>query len=340
MYSMVKPLLFNMDAERSHDVVMAALRKASQSKLALNALNKLYADKIPHRPTQVMGLTLKHPVGLAAGLDKQGAAGNALNALGFAWVEYGTVTPMPQDGNSKPRLFRLREHNAIINRLGFNSIGLEQFIRNINKMDKTSIKGLNIGKNAVTPIEKANEDYIAGMNAVYPLADYICVNISSPNTQNLRALQSDESLDSLLKALLNTRKVLQDKHGFNRPIVLKIAPDLESNQIDHIAKSLIKYQIDGLAATNTTINRPKVGSHALSAETGGLSGAPLTPLATDCIHAFRQRLQGEVAILGSGGILSATDAQEKLEAGADALQIYTGFIYKGPKLIREIVQSL
>lgn len=340
MYSIIKPVLFSMDAERSHDVVMGGLQKASQSKFALSVLKQLYADKVRARPIELMGLKLKHPVGLAAGLDKQGGAGDALNALGFAWVEYGTVTPLPQAGNAKPRLFRLRQHDAIINRMGFNSIGLEQFIQNISAMDKVSIKGLNIGKNAATPIELANQDYILGMKAVYPLADYICVNISSPNTKNLRALQSDESLDSLLEALLNTRKELEDQHGFNRPIVLKVAPDLDSQQIDHLANSLIKYKIDGLAATNTTITRPTVDSHPLGAETGGLSGAPLASLSTQCIHEFRQRLQGEVAIIGSGGIFSAADAQEKLQSGADALQIYTSFIYKGPRLIREIVERL
>ncbi|MFT5258500.1 MAG: dihydroorotate dehydrogenase [Gammaproteobacteria bacterium] len=340
MYSLLRSFLFEMEAERSHDFVMNALRLASKNRQALSALSKHYADKIPERPLKLMGLDLKHPIGLAAGLDKQGVAGNALSALGFAWVEYGTVTPLPQAGNEKPRMFRLPEHQALINRMGFNSIGLEAFLKNIQSTQPNLIKGLNIGKNAATPIEKANEDYIAGMRAVYPMADYVCVNISSPNTKDLRELQSDESLDSLLSAVSETRKSLEDQHGFHRPIVLKVAPDLDIEQIDHLAKALLKFKIDGLAATNTTLSRISVEGHKYAEEAGGLSGAPIQERATECIAAFRQRLQGEVVIIGSGGIHDVNSAKAKLDAGADALQLYTGFIYHGPALIKEIVTSI
>ncbi len=340
MYSILRPLLFEMQAERSHDFVMRALRLASKNKSALSAISKLYADKIPAKPTTLMGLELKHPVGLAAGLDKQGAAGNALCALGFAWVEYGTVTPEPQRGNDKPRIFRLPEHQALINRMGFNSIGLTAFLGNIKSTQASHIKGLNIGKNAATPLNRANDDYLAALTAVYPVADYICVNISSPNTKDLRALQDDDSLDSLINAISDCRKALEDEHGVRRPIVLKVAPDLDTAQIDHIAKTLIKYNIDGLAATNTTISRTHVNDHSFAPQSGGLSGAPLNEMTTQCIDQFYRRLQGEVAIIGVGGIHDLASAKAKLEAGAEALQLYTGFIYQGPKLIKDIVTGL
>ncbi len=339
-YALLRPLLFRIEAEKSHDVAMKTLQLAADNRLAKNALQRLYADRLPAKPVRLMGLPLKHCLGLAAGLDKQGVAGNALAALGFAWIEYGTVTPQPQTGNPKPRLFRLAKHQAIINRMGFNSIGLDAFLDNIKRTDNNVVKGLNIGKNAATPIEQAQDDYVLGMQAVYPVADYICVNISSPNTQNLRELQNDASLNALLQRLSETRKALQDQHGFDRPLVLKVAPDLASHEIDHIAKGLLKYGMDGLAATNTTLARDGVSGHRHAEQAGGLSGVPLAEQATDCIQQFYQRLQGEVAIIGSGGIDSLAQAQAKLQAGADALQLYTGFIYKGPRLIREIVKGL
>ncbi len=340
MYKLIRPLLFHMDAESSHNIAINGLRRASRSEHALKALTALYADRIQAKPVELMGLTLSHPLGLAAGLDKQGVAGDALSSLGFSFIEYGTVTPEPQTGNPRPRLFRLPEHRAIINRMGFNSIGLEAFLANIQTSRKPHIKGLNIGKNADTPIENAIDDYVTGLRAVYPIADYICINISSPNTKNLRDLQGDEHLDALLAVLSQTRKTLSDQHGFYKPMALKVAPDMDEGQIDAICKLLLKHRIDGLAATNTTLSRDAVSSHPLSNEAGGLSGQPVAEQSTWCINQFSQRLQGEIPIIGIGGIEDAPGAQAKLDAGASALQLYTSLIYQGPGIVKRIVNSL
>ncbi len=340
MYRLLRPLLFQLDAERAHDLAISTLRWVSHSNAALNTLRKLYADQIQAKPVEIMGLSLAHPLGLAAGLDKQGVAGDALSALGFSFIEYGTVTPKPQAGNTKPRLFRLPEQRAIINRMGFNSIGLDAFLANIQASRTPHVKGLNIGKNASTPIEKANDDYVLGLKAVYEVADYICINISSPNTKNLRELQGDEQLDTLLDALNQTRTKLADQTGQYKPIALKVAPDITSAQINTICKSLLKHKIDGLVATNTTVSRDAIKHHPLAGEAGGLSGTPVAAQSTWCIAQFADRLQNEIPIIGVGGIEDAASAQEKLDAGASAIALYTSLIYSGPGVIKRIVNGL
>ena len=340
MYKLIRPLLFRIDAERSHNLAINTLRRASQSRLALNALRGLYANKINPKPVELMGISLPHPLGLAAGLDKQGVAGDALSALGFAFIEYGTVTPQPQPGNPRPRLFRLPEYGAIINRMGFNSIGLEGFLDNIQNSRISHIKGLNIGKNANTPMKNAIDDYVSGLKAVYDIADYICINISSPNTNNLRDLQGDERLDELLSTLGRTRDALADQHGIFKPMALKVAPDIDSAQIDIICKQLLKHKIDGLVATNTTLDRDAIRGHPLAAESGGLSGRPVAEKSTWCVEQFSRRLQGEVAIIGVGGIEDALSARAKLEAGATAIQLYSSLIFQGPAVVKRIVNAL
>jgi len=340
MYKLIRPLLFRMDAERTHDLAINSLHRLSRSSLALNTIRKLYADQIKPRPVELMGLTLSHPLGLAAGLDKQGVAGDALSALGFSFIEYGTVTPRPQAGNPKPRLFRLPEQHAIINRMGFNSIGLKAFLGHIHDSRTDHIKGLNIGKNADTAIENAIDDYVAGLRAVYNIADYICINISSPNTKNLRDLQGDEPLDALLAALKRTRKKLSDQYGYYKPMALKVAPDMEIPQIDVICKLLLKHGIDGLVATNTTLSRSAISNHPLASEAGGLSGRPVAEQSTWCVAQFSQRLEGQIPIIGVGGIEDAASARAKLDAGASAIQLYSSFIYQGPGIVKRIVNAL
>jgi dihydroorotate dehydrogenase len=269
MYSLIRRLLFRMNAESSHDLVMSGLEKIS-SRPALTALvTKLYASHVPQLRTRIMGIDFPNPVGLGAGLDKQASCANALQALGFGWVELGTVTPLPQAGNPRPRMFRLTSHQAMINRMGFNSIGLEAFVANLAKISPTVIKGINIGKNAATPIGRAVEDYIACLNAVFPHADYVTINISSPNTSNLRTLQQDEALDNLLSTIHQRRIQLVDQYSRPVPLVLKISPDINSRQIDAIARLLRKHQIDGVAATNTTLSRESVADHPHGSEDRG-----------------------------------------------------------------------
>ncbi len=340
MYKLIRPLLFSLDAEKAHDLAISGLQGASRSRLALKALRAVYANRIVSKPVELMGLKLAHPLGLAAGLDKQGVAGDALSALGFSFVEYGTVTPRAQPGNARPRLFRLPEHRAIINRMGFNSIGLEAFVANIQNSRDDHIKGLNIGKNFNTPIENARDDYITGLRTVYPIADYICINISSPNTKNLRDLQDDEQLDALLGALSQTRDTLCEQHDSYKPMALKVAPDINQNQIDVICRLLHKHKIDGLIATNTTLSREAVTGHPLASEAGGLSGRPVAEQATWCIAQFSQRLQGEIPIIGVGGIEDANSARANLDAGACALQLYTSLIYQGPGIVKRIINEL
>jgi dihydroorotate dehydrogenase len=340
MYKLIRPLLFTRDAESAHNQAMRLLRRVSQSPSASNILHTFYAGKIRPHPLELMGLPLAHPLGLAAGLDKQGVAGDALSALGFSFIEYGTVTPLPQQGNPKPRLFRLAEHNAIINRMGFNSIGLQAFLDNLNKSHRGHIKGLNIGKNAHTAIEDALDDYNAGLESVYPVADYICINISSPNTKNLRELQSEAHLDALLAGLSRTRRKLEDKHACFKPMALKVAPDVDSGQIDTICRLLRRHNIDGLVAGNTTISRQAISNHPLASQSGGLSGRPLRKQATWCVEQFARRLQGEIPIIGVGGIDDISSAREKLDAGATAIQLYTGLIYQGPGVVKRIVNAL
>ncbi len=343
MYSLARAILFKFEAETSHHLAMTGLAFASRSKILSSMTATMLGVgrqlKTRRCPIEVMGIEFPNPVGLAAGLDKDAVACSALHQLGFGWIELGTVTPLPQPGKPKPRMFRLPEHCAMINRLGFNSSGLDRFIHNIKKADPAIIKGINIGKNAATPISDAVNDYIQGLHQVHAYADYVAINISSPNTQNLRDLQHDGMLDTLLHSLNHTRQQLSDSSGKRIPLVLKISPDVTESEVDAIAALLRKHQIDGVCATNTTVSREQIESHPLASETGGLSGMPLQTLSTEIISSLYKNLQGEIPIIGVGGIHNAESAQEKLDAGASLVQLYTGFIYRGPKLISEILDQ-
>lgn len=337
-YPLARAALFSMDAEAAHELTLSALQKAYDCKLTRGLI-----AATPTLPLTLMGLQFPNPVGLAAGLDKNGAHIDALGNLGFGFVEVGTVTPLAQSGNPKPRMFRLPRANALINRLGFNNLGLNAFIQNVQQSQWRSnggILGLNIGKNAATPIENAVQDYLLGLDGVYAHADYITVNISSPNTQNLRALQGQEELGALLGPLQERRKALADQHGKNVPLVVKIAPDLSTDQIDVIAELLPRYGIDGVIATNTTLSRDAVQGLPYADQAGGLSGPPVHQLSLAVIARLRQQLGADFAIIGVGGIASGKQAQEKIAAGANAVQLYTGLIYQGPALITECVRAL
>ncbi|AEC20521.1 dihydroorotate dehydrogenase 2 [Pusillimonas sp. T7-7] len=337
-YSLARPALFSLDAETAHDITLRSLQKAYDCSLTRGLMVSQ-----PEYATSLMGLTLRNPVGLAAGLDKNGAHIDALGNLGFGFVEVGTVTPLAQAGNPKPRMFRLPQAQALINRLGFNNQGLAAFVANVQKSQwrkHGGILGLNIGKNAATPIERAVDDYLLGLEGVYPHADYITVNISSPNTQNLRTLQGQDELTQLLLPLQEKRKALADQHGRQVPMVVKIAPDLSTEQIDVIAGLLPRYGVDGVIATNTTLSRDAVQGLPHGQEAGGLSGPPVHALSLQVIARLRQQLGANFPIIGVGGILSGQQAKEKISAGADAIQLYTGLIYRGPALISECVHAL
>ena len=301
-------------------------------------------DKAPAcKPRQVMGLRFPNAVGLAAGLDKNAAYIDGLAALGFGFIEVGTVTPRPQPGNPKPRLFRVKEAEGIINRFGFNNLGVDKLIENVKASGfyrKGSILGINIGKNFDTPNERAVDDYLICLRKVYPYASYITVNISSPNTKNLRQLQEKDALAGLLAALKLEQARLADMHGRYVPLALKIAPDLEPAQVIEIADLLRAHQIDGVIATNTTLSREAVAGLPNAEETGGLSGAPVRHLSTAVIRQLAQQLKGELPVIGVGGIMSGTDAAEKLDAGASLVQVYSGLIYRGPSLIPEICRAV
>ncbi|WP_424947841.1 quinone-dependent dihydroorotate dehydrogenase [Candidatus Spongiihabitans sp.] len=345
MYPLLRPLLFKLRPETSHDLVMNTLGLVSKSKQLTSLCAMLVGAKSQSRPAptqsvQAMGITFPNPVGLAAGLDKQANACNALHKMGFGWLELGTVTPLPQPGNPKPRMFRLPEHQALINRLGFNSVGLTRFVNNLARADPEIIIGINIGKNAATPLNNAIEDYLIGLRGVYAQADYVAINVSSPNTRDLRNLQQHQALNQLLYALNLERQKLTDSTGKHVPLVVKIAPDLDRRQIDGIAAILRRNRIDGVAATNTTLARRSVEQHPLAHEVGGLSGPPLDDAATATVAALYQNLQGEIPIIGIGGIDSAQAALEKFQAGAKLVQIYTGFIYQGPRLIKAVLDAL
>ncbi len=340
IYSCLQRVLFSFDPEVSHNIGLGALAYASHFKLLTDWLAKKNRSQQNELPTEVMGISFPNPVGLAAGLDKHGTSCNALHALGFGWLELGTVTPLPQPGNSKPRLFRLRQHDAMINRMGFNSVGLAQFLKNIAHCDAHIIKGINIAKNSASTMAHAISDYLACLEAVHAHADYITINISSPNTINLRQLQQADALASLLSALNRKRIALADSCGRRVPLVLKISPDISDDEITSIAKLSRQHNIDGLAATNTTLRRNGVEQHTFAGEHGGLSGVPLAALSTEIIDKFFRNLQGEIPIIGIGGINSTDRALEKFQAGAELIQLYTGFIYDGPKLIGEIIDRL
>ncbi len=332
LYPLVRPLLFCFDAELAHHLTLRALKSAYKSGL-------LKAPVTPAtRGVEVMGLSFPSVVGLAAGLDKNGDYIDALGALGFGFIEVGTVTPRPQPGNPKPRLFRIPEAQAIINRMGFNNLGVDHLIDQVNSCHYQGIIGINIGKNFDTPIERAVDDYLIGLDKVYPFASYVTVNISSPNTANLRDLQSKDQLAGLLGPLKERQQQLQQQHQKHVPLVLKIAPDMDEATLAAMAETLLAYEIDGVIATNTTLSRQGVEKSRHGNEQGGLSGAPLTLRSTAVVKALYQQLGDKVPIIAAGGILSAADAQAKLDAGAKLVQIYSGLIYKGPQLVQEVTR--
>ena len=338
LYALARPLLFAIDPEAAHNLTLPALRRAAALGLT-SSIAKPQSD-----PRTVMGITFPNPVGLAAGLDKDGAYIDGLATLGFGSIEVGTVTPRAQPGNPMPRMFRLPQANAIINRMGFNNGGVDIFVANVQAsrfyQNKEGILGLNIGKNADTPIDRAVDDYLICLEKVYPYASYVTVNISSPNTKNLRQLQGAFELDALLSQLKEAQKRLADQHKRYVPIALKIAPDIDAEQIQTIAQALLRHKMDGVIATNTTINRDAVKNMKHAEEAGGLSGAPVSESSNIVIRALKKELGDALPIIGVGGILSSEDAQAKIAAGASLVQLYTGLIYRGPALIKECAAAL
>jgi dihydroorotate dehydrogenase len=337
-YALTRPFLFGLDAERAHDLTLGAIAHLQNTPAQAFWQQPRIAD-----PVAVAGLNFPNRVGLAAGLDKNGRCIDGLGAMGFGFIEVGTVTPYAQPGNPKPRVFRVVEAGALINRLGFNNDGLDVFLDNVQRATTFraagGIVGLNIGKNAATPMDKAVDDYLQGLRAVYPHADYVAVNISSPNTQNLRALQSDEQLQWLLQLLMERRAELARDFG-PKPIFVKIAPDLDEDQIRIIAGTLKRHGIDGVIATNTTVAHHNVHHLPNGQETGGLSGAPLLGASNRVIRLLRAEVGSTYPIIGVGGVMSGADARSKIKAGADLVQIYTGLIFKGPGLVPEVAKAL
>ena len=349
-YSLLRPLLFALDAEAVHDHTMDMLAATQHS-----VLRQLYSQARVNDPVRLCGLSFPNRIGLAAGLDKNARCIDAWQAMGFGFVEVGTVTPLAQPGNPKPRMFRLPQAQALINRLGFNNQGLESFLNNVSRAtfrqhsEQPMLLGLNIGKNAATPIERANDDYLTCLNAVYPHADYVTVNISSPNTKNLRQLQTDEAFTSLLQMLQQRRRELADMHGKQVPVFIKIAPDLDDLQLQQVCDSLrsvcmqgeeVTDQAWGVIATNTTLSRAAVQGLAHGDQAGGLSGAPVREASNRVIRHLRRELGAGFPIIGVGGVMTAADALEKIQAGADLVQIYTGLIYAGPVLITECALAI
>ena len=334
LYSLARTALFRLDPEAAHDLALKSLA-ALRPGMALLASPPAVSES-----RQVMGLEFPNPVGLAAGLDKNGEYIDGLAALGFGFLEIGTVTPRPQPGNAKPRMFRLVGHEAIINRLGFNNDGVEKLVANVARARFRGILGINIGKNFDTPIERAADDYLACLEAVYAAASFVTVNISSPNTHNLRDLQSPEHLAHLLAAVMARRDALAERHGAVKPIAVKIAPDLDDEQVAAIARLAIDNRVDALIATNTTVSREEIAGDPLSGEAGGLSGRPLFRRATSVLARLHKALKGRIPIIGVGGILSGADAHAKIDAGASLVQVYTGFIYRGPALVAEARKAL
>ncbi len=332
LYSLARPLLFSLAPERAHELTLSLLK--SSHKMGLMRQN------IAAKPVTCMGIEFPNPVGLAAGLDKNGAYIDALAGQGFGFIEIGTITPRPQAGNPHPRLFRLPQAKAIINRMGFNNEGVDQLVENVKAAKFKGILGINIGKNADTPVEKAVDDYLICLEKVYNYASYITVNISSPNTKNLRSLQSGDALTELLETLKNRQLELAQEYQHYVPLVLKVAPDLDETDIAFIAKQLLQFKIDGLIVTNTTLSREGVEGLAHAEEAGGLSGAPVFEKSTACLAAFAQVLKGQIPLIGVGGILSGADAVAKKQAGASLVQVYSGLIYTGPELVKDCVDAL
>ena len=335
MYQLLRKCLFALPPETAHELTLDCLAAAERLHLT-----RTFLKKVELEPIELMGLVFPNPVGLSAGLDKNGDCLNGLGALGFGFVEIGTVTPRPQPGNPQPRLFRLPEHQALINRLGFNNLGVEHLVEQVRKSRYNGVLGINIGKNFDTPVERAADDYLIGMNRVYDYADYITVNISSPNTPGLRDLQHQENLSQLLATLMAQREKLREQSGKHVPVVVKIAPDLDAEQLRSTADTLVELGADGIIATNTTLDRNAVADSPLAAEAGGLSGAPLREKSTQIIRQLADHLQGKLPIIGVGGICSGDDAVEKIKAGASLVQIYTGLIYQGPKLIKQAADAI
>jgi dihydroorotate dehydrogenase len=332
LYSLARPFLFSLAPERAHDLTLSLLK----STYKMGVMRQVIEPK----PVQCMGIEFPNPVGLAAGLDKNGAYIDALASLGFGFIEIGTITPRPQSGNPQPRLFRIPKAKAIINRMGFNNDGVDQLIENVKAANFKGVLGINIGKNADTPVEKAVDDYLICLEKVYNYASYITVNISSPNTKNLRSLQSGHALTELLETLKNRQLELAEEFHHYVPLVLKVAPDLTETDIEFIASQLLQFKIDGLIVTNTTLSRDGVENLPFGDEAGGLSGAPVFEKSTQCLAAFSKLLKDQIPLVGVGGILSGEQAVAKQQAGASLVQIYSGLIYTGPTLIKDCVHAL
>ncbi|WP_432473067.1 quinone-dependent dihydroorotate dehydrogenase [Amphritea sp. HPY] len=335
LYQLARSLLFKLDPETSHDLTLN-----SMNLMATMGLTKFMGAKQVSAPVEVMGIKFPNPVGLAAGLDKNGVAIDGMAGLGFGFVEVGTVTPRPQPGNPKPRMFRIPEHQAIINRMGFNNLGVDTLLKNIEKSRFDGVLGINIGKNFDTPVENAIDDYLICMRKVYDKATYITVNISSPNTPGLRTLQFGDSLNELLDALKTEQARLASLHGKYVPVAVKIAPDMSEEEFAMVAASLKSYEIDAVIATNTTMSREGVENSPFAQEAGGLSGVPVRNSSTKAIRILARELDGKLPIIGVGGITNGFDAAEKIEAGASLVQVYSGFIYRGPQLIGESVKAI
>lgn len=334
-YQLMRTLMFQLDAEKAHHLGLRGL-----SLLEMSGLASLLYPKAAATPVNVMGIKFPNAVGLAAGLDKNGDYIEAMAGLGFGFVEIGTVTPRPQPGNPKPRLFRLPEAQAIINRMGFNNLGVDHLVEQVKAAQFDAILGINIGKNFDTPVEKAVDDYLIGLEKVYSYADYVTINISSPNTPGLRTLQFGDSLNELLQQLKEAQAKLQQQHQRYVPMAVKVAPDLEGDEVEQLAQSFAQYEIDAVIATNTTMSRDGVTGVKNGDEAGGLSGRPVFAKSTEIVSQFKQKLPESLPIIAAGGIMSGADAQQKLDAGASLVQIYSGLIYQGPKLISEIVNSI
>lgn len=335
IYPLLRNVMFRLDPETSHDLGLKTL-----DFLEMTGVLSLLKPRIAATPVRVMGLRFPNRLGLAAGLDKNADHIDALSKLGFGFIEVGTVTPRPQPGNAKPRLFRLAQAQAIINRMGFNNLGIDHLVEQIQVANRQCILGINIGKNVDTPVEKAVDDYLIGLNKAYSHADYIAINISSPNTPGLRDLQFGEALNALLAELKEAQQRLQREHARYVPLAVKVAPDLSSQEVEQLASAFAEYEMDAVIATNTTMSREAVAGLLHANEAGGLSGAPLTNASTEIVRQFRQALPNDMPIIAAGGIMSAEDALAKIDAGAALLQIYSGLIYQGPSLIKAIVESI
>jgi dihydroorotate dehydrogenase len=334
LYPLFRPLLFALDAETAHETTLAALDVAASSGIA-----RLAVARVDARPVEVMGITFPNRVGLAAGLDKNAAHLKGLAALGFGFVEAGTVTPRPQPGNPRPRLFRIPQAQALVNRMGFNNVGVERFVENAKRSGYRGVLGINIGKNFDTPNDRAGDDYATCLRAVYPHASYVTVNVSSPNTEGLRDLQAEDALAKLLARLSRERRELTERHARHVPLAVKIAPDLSDAAVDGIARLLVENAIDAVIATNTTLARDGVAGLQHGDESGGLSGRPLRERSTAIVRRLARALDGALPIIGVGGIFSGDDAREKIDAGASLVQIYSGLIFRGPVLIAECIAA-